>query len=71
MATLVMGKSEEGEPDLSEITLLNVPLLEEFAEFFQYHLFKGSRAEAIFVDPLALKVAKAIYEISALAEIDQ
>ncbi len=71
-AELVMGKPEdsEGEEDLIDVKFLNVQLFEDFAEFFQYHLFKGSRAEAIFVDPLALKVAKAFAELSEGAEVD-
>lgn len=69
-AELTFGKSEEGEEDLIDIKFLKVPLFEDFAEFFQYHLFKGSRAEAIFVDPLALKVAKALAELSEGAEVD-
>jgi CRP-like cAMP-binding protein len=62
--------SEEGEEELGNIKFLNLHLFEGFAEFFQYHLFKGSRAEAIYVDPLALKVAKAIYGATATAEVD-
>ncbi len=70
LAELKMGKSEEGEEDLIDVKFMNVQMFEDFAEFFQYHLFKGSRAEAIFVDPLALKVSKALAEISAGAEVD-
>lgn len=70
LAEFTVRKTEEGEDELSDIKLLNVQLLEDFAEFYQYHLFKGSRAEAIFVDPLALKVARAFAELSAGAEVD-
>lgn len=70
LAELTMTKTEEGEEELGDVRLLNVQVCEDFAEFYQYHLFKGSRAEAIYVDPLALKVAKAFYEVSAIAEID-
>src|SRR6185437_13704210 len=52
------------------IKLSNIQLYEDFAEFYQYHLFKGSKAEAIYVDPLALKVSKALYELSEVAEVD-
>lgn len=69
-AELKMGKSEEGEEELIDIKFFNVQMFEDFAEFFQYHLFKGSKAEAIFVDPLALKVARALGEIAATAEVD-
>jgi len=70
-AELKINKPEDSEEEeLSEIKLSQVQIYEDFAEFYQYHLFKGSRAEAIYVDPLALKVAKALYEISAIAEVD-
>jgi hypothetical protein len=71
LAELKIEKPEDSEEEeLSEIKLSFVQIYEDFAEFYQYHLFKGSRAEAIFVDPLALKVAKALYEISVIAEVD-
>ncbi len=70
LAELQYGKNEEGEEDLQYIKLFNLQVYEDFAEFYQYHLFKGSRAEAIFVDPLALKVAKAMFEVSAGAEVN-
>ncbi len=62
--------NEEGVEDLRDVKIFELQPFEDFAEFFQYHLYKGSRAEAIYVDPLALKVAKAMYEISAVAEVD-
>lgn len=70
MAELTMSKNDEGEEELSRIKIFDVQAFEDFAEFFQYHLFKGAKAEAIYVDPLALKVAKAIAEISVGAEVD-
>lgn len=70
LITLKFTKTDEGDEDISEVTLLKPQLCEDFAEFYQYHLFKGSRAEAIFVDALALKVARAIVEISEGAEVN-
>ena len=70
LVELTMGKSEEGAEEIVDIKFLRVSLFEDFAEFFQYHLFKGTKAEAIFVDPLALKVAKALAELSEGAEVD-
>lgn len=70
-AELKMAKSEEtGEEELVDVTLKKVQLCEDFAEFYQYHLFKGSRAEAIYVDPLALKVAKALTDLSEGAPVN-
>lgn len=70
LAELQMGKNDEGEEELQDIKLSKLQLFEDFAEFYQYHLFKGSRAEAIYVDPLALRAAKALFEISEKAEVD-
>jgi len=69
-ADLKIGKSEEGEETLLDVHFFDVQLCEDFAEFYQYHLYKGSRAEAIYVDPLALKVAKALVEVSAGAPVN-
>ena len=69
-AELKIGKSDEGEETLIDVVIANVQLCEDFAEFYQYHLFKGSRAEAIYVDPLALKVAKALVELSVQAPVN-
>lgn len=64
MATLKIEKNEEGQEELSWVYINNIQAIEDFAEFYQYHLFKGAKAEAIFVDPLALKAAKALVEVS-------
>ncbi len=69
-AELKMYKTDEGEEDIQDVTLMKTQLCEDFAEFYQYHLYKGSRAEAIFVDPLALKVAKALVDLSEGAEVN-
>lgn len=70
MAEFTVRLTEDDEEELSDVKLIGVQQLEDFAEFYQYHLFKGSRAEAIYVDPLALKVAKAMVAISASAPTD-
>lgn len=57
-------RTEEGEEVLTNLKIRSIQVLEDFAEFFQFNLYKGSRAEAIFVDPLALRAAKAFVEIS-------
>lgn len=69
-AELKIGKSDEGDETLLDVHFADVQLCEDFAEFYQYHLFKGSRAEAIYVDPLALKVAKALVDVSIGAPVN-
>lgn len=70
LAELSFAKTEEGEDELQNIHLHNLQGLEDFAEFFQYHLFKGARAEAIYVDPLALKVARALTALTEGMAVD-
>lgn len=63
---------EEGaEPELDDVTLFNVELLEHFSEFYQYNLYKGGRAEPIYVDPMALQVAKALLGVAKDVELDR
>jgi hypothetical protein len=70
VATFEVKTSEEGEEELQNLTLTKLQSLEDFAEFYQYHLFKGQKAEAIYVDTLALKAAKALVEFSEGAPVD-
>lgn len=69
MAEFQVKETEDGD-DLGDIRFSRLDILENFAEFYQYHLLKGQRAEAIYVDPLALKVAKTFVEISVEAPKD-
>jgi CRP-like cAMP-binding protein len=69
-AEFTVRMTEEQEEELSDVSLTNVQVLEDFAEFYQYYLYKGGRSEAIYVDPLALKVAKAFAELSVSAPVD-
>lgn len=70
IATFEVKVGEEGEENLEKLTITDIQRLEDFAEFYQYHLFKGQRAEAIFVDSSALKIAKGIVEFSEGAPVD-
>lgn len=69
-AEMIYKKNDEGEEELSDIKLLNVKLIEDFGDFYQYQYYKGSRSEVIFVDKLAMKCAEMILELSEGAEID-
>lgn len=50
---------EDGEDELAEIAFHDLQVLEDFCEFYQYNLFKGGKAEVIFIDTLAMQVAHA------------
>jgi hypothetical protein len=68
---LQFQKSEEGEEELSKAILFNIQAIEDFAEFYQYNLYKGTHSEVIHVDTLALKVAKALAAMSEGLEPDR
>lgn len=66
------GQSEEGdEMELKRAHVFNLQIVEDFAEFYQYNLYKGSYAEVIHVDKLALKVARALVALSEGLEPDR
>lgn len=71
LAELKIEKTEEGEEELAKATLFNIQAVEDFAEFYQYNLYKGSYSEAIHVDTLALRVAKAMVALSDGQEVDR
>jgi len=68
---LIIGKSEEGAEELQKAVVHNIQLLEDFAEFYQYNLYKGSYSEVIHVDTLAFKVAKALVALAEPLEVDR
>ncbi len=68
---LIFDKNEEGEEELAKIQMHNVQLLEDFAEFYQYNLFKGGKSEVIEIDKLAVRVAKALIAVTQEAPIDR
>ena len=70
-AEMRFERNEEDEVDeLVSVTLFDVQLIEDFAEFYQYNLYKPGKSEIIYVDPLALKVARALVELAADTEVD-
>lgn len=66
-----MIKGEEGDEELSQVRLFNIKLIEDFAEFYQFNLYKGSYSEVINLDPLAFKVAKGLVALSEGVEVDR
>ncbi len=68
---LVIEKNEEGIEELIRAEIFDIQMIEDFAEFYQYNYYKGSRAEVIYVDPLALKVASALCEVAEPVEPDR
>lgn len=71
MAELKIEKNENGEDELTRIHLFNIQLIEDFMEFYQYNLYKGGRAEVLYPDALAHKVAKCLLKVTEAAEVDR
>lgn len=69
-ATLKIAKNEDGEEELQKILVHDIQFIEAFAEFYQYNLYKGGKAEVIYVDPLALKVSKVLVLMAVDLEVD-
>jgi hypothetical protein len=64
-------KNDEGETELSRITIKNLQMVEDFGEFFQYNLYKGGVSEIIKFDDIAYQVAKLMVKASEGREADR
>lgn len=64
-------KNDDGEEELIDIIVKNLRMIEDFAEFYQYNLFKGGKAEIIYIDPLALQVTRALLYCARNGEVDR
>lgn len=54
----------EGEQELGSIEIFNLKILEDFAEFYQYQLYRGQKSEQIEVDNLTLKCVKVLNQLA-------
>lgn len=70
-ARMIMSKNEEGVEELHQLAIKDIQFIEDFAEFYQYNLYKGARSEAIAVDPLALKLSLALADLAKNSELDR
>lgn len=70
-AKMEMIKNSEGIEEIEKVILHNIQLVEDFAEFYQYNLYKGSRAEVIYLDPLAHTVATALVMMAKDKPVDR
>jgi hypothetical protein len=70
-AKMIMHKNEEGLEELHLLHFHNLQLVEEFADFYQYHLYKGTRSEMIYVETSALQTAKALVHFAEGLPVDR
>lgn len=54
----------EGEEELGSVELFNMKLIEDFAEFYQYQLYRGQKSEQIEVEALPLKCVKVLNQLA-------
>jgi CRP-like cAMP-binding protein len=59
VAELIKGINEEGEEELNFVRLKDLPMIEEFCDFYQRNLYKQGRSKIIEVNKLAMSVMKA------------
>lgn len=69
-AEMVYTENDEGEQEFSDVKFLNLKIVEEFSDFYQYQFYKPGRSETIYIDSLAMKVALALVTLSENAEVD-
>ncbi len=69
-AEIHFEKNEDEIDEIVAVTLTDVSLIEEFAEFYQYNLYKPGKSEIIYVDAMALKVATALVEVGKDENVD-
>ena len=62
--------NEDEEEELNDIIFKEIQTIEDFGEFYQYHLYKPGRSEAIYVDDIAFKIIKVLVGLSLNAEIN-
>jgi hypothetical protein len=69
-AEMHFKKNDDGEDELHELEFKGLQVIEDFCEFYQYNLYKGGKAEIIYVDKLALQVANLLVGFSKDKELD-
>lgn len=70
IADLTYEKNEDDIEELKIIEIHDLQRVEAFAEFFQFHLYKGGKSEIIYVDKMAYQCAKVLSEITQNIEPD-
>lgn len=71
LVEMVNHKNDDGVEELNLIRIKDLQMIEDFAEFYQYNLYKGGRSETIYVDPLALSVADALQQLGEGQPLDR
>lgn len=74
LALYEMGKAPDnpdGPEEIMKVHFLDLGLLENFFEFYQYYYFKGGRSELLKVDELALQMLTALMKLSENEQADR
>lgn len=70
LADLTYEKNEDDIEELTTIKIHDIHRVEAFAEFFQFHLYKGGKSEILYVDKLAYQCAKVLADLTEGIEPD-
>lgn len=74
LALYEMGKAPDnpdGPEEIMKVHFLDLGLLENFFEFYQYYYFKGGRSELLKVDELAQQMLTALMKLSENEQADR
>lgn len=71
LAEMHFEKNEDGDTELSRIIIKDLQLVEDFGEFFQYNLYKGSVSEIIKYDEIAHHLARVMFTATEGREADR
>lgn len=69
-----MGKAEdnpEGPDEITAVHFSDLPIVEQFFEFYQYYYFKGGKLDLIKTDERAMNMVRALLELGATETMDR
>ena len=67
---LFYEENDDGEKELKDLIMHQPYLMESFADFYQYHLYRGALGTLLKVDKKALQIAQSLVAVSVGLEPD-
>lgn len=73
-AKFEMAKPEddpEGPEEITAVQFFDLPIIEQFFEFYQYYHFKGGKQEVLKTDERVMNMVKCLLELGAQEQMDR
>jgi len=67
---ITMSRDENEEEIFDKVLFREVGIIEEFADFYQFHLYKPGRSEIIYIDEMAFKIVKVLAAMAYPLPVD-